>query len=68
MLNGASMSGRGLEPDLASQVATQLMAKDGLRAPDRDELNIPDKTIARPIQAALASAGGLVVGAIAHWP
>jgi VIT1/CCC1 family predicted Fe2+/Mn2+ transporter len=56
--------GRGLEPALALQVATQLMAKDALGAHARDELNIVDATAARPVQAALASAASFSAGAI----
>ncbi|MEZ5956331.1 MAG: VIT family protein [Hyphomonadaceae bacterium] len=56
--------GRGLEPALASQVASQLTAKDALAAHARDELNIVDATAARPIQAALASAVSFSAGAI----
>lgn len=55
---------RGLETGLACQVATQLMAKDALGAHARDELGITDTMSARPIQAALASAGSFVVGAV----
>ena len=47
---------RGLEPDLAQQVAAQLMAHDALGAHARDELGIFSATRARPVQAALASA------------
>lgn len=56
--------GRGLEPTLARQVATQLMAKDALGAHARDELNIIEATAARPIQAAVASAASFSAGAI----
>ncbi len=55
--------GRGLEPELAKQVADQLMAHDALGAHARDELGISDKQRARPVQAAMASAGTFVVGA-----
>lgn len=55
--------GRGLEPELAKQVADQLMAHDALGAHARDELGIFDQQRARPVQAALASAGTFVVGA-----
>lgn len=55
--------GRGLEPELAKQVADQLMAHDALGAHARDELGISDQQRARPVQAALASAGTFVVGA-----
>jgi VIT1/CCC1 family predicted Fe2+/Mn2+ transporter len=54
---------RGLEPDLARQVAEQLMAHDALGAHARDELGISEITTARPIQAALASAATFAVGA-----
>lgn len=54
---------RGLTPDLAKQVAEQLMAKDALGAHARDELGIQDLTRARPIQAALSSAAAFAVGA-----
>ena len=47
---------RGLDPDLARQVARQLMDKDALAAHARDELGISQATQARPVQAALASA------------
>ncbi len=55
---------RGLEPSLAREVATQLMAKDALGAHARDELGISDRLSARPVQAAFASAGSFTVGAL----
>ncbi|WP_374139504.1 VIT family protein, partial [Sphingomonas sp.] len=55
---------RGLEAGLASQVATQLMARDPIGAHLRDELGITDGLAARPIQAALASATSFCAGAI----
>lgn len=55
--------GRGLDPALAKQVADQLMAHDALGAHARDELGISETFRARPIQAALASAGSFAVGA-----
>jgi VIT1/CCC1 family predicted Fe2+/Mn2+ transporter len=55
--------GRGLEAGLADEVATQLMKHDALAAHARDELGISEKLAARPIQAALASAGTFAVGA-----
>lgn len=58
--------GRGLEPALAAQVATQLMAKDALGAHARDELGLTETGAARPLQAAAASAGAFAVGAV--WP
>lgn len=54
---------RGLEEALASQVATQLMAKDALTAHARDELGITEELAARPVQAAFASAGTFTIGA-----
>jgi VIT1/CCC1 family predicted Fe2+/Mn2+ transporter len=53
---------RGLEPELAKQVAEQLMAHDALGAHARDELGISEALSARPIQAALASAASFAVG------
>ena len=56
---------RGVEPQLARQVALQLMAKDALGAHARDELGISEITTARPIQAALTSAATFSIGAAA---
>src|ERR1700737_1122669 len=54
---------RGLDPSLAKQVADQLMVHDAIGAHTRDELGISETLRARPIQAALASAGSFAVGA-----
>ncbi|KGM50955.1 membrane protein [Lysobacter concretionis Ko07 = DSM 16239] len=54
---------RGLDRALASDVATQLMAHDALAAHSRDELGISDTLAAKPVQAAMASAGTFAVGA-----
>jgi VIT1/CCC1 family predicted Fe2+/Mn2+ transporter len=54
---------RGLDADLARQVVDQLMAHDALGAHARDELGIVETHRARPVQAALASAGTFAVGA-----
>jgi len=54
---------RGLERDLARQVATSLMAADPLGSHVRDELGIAEATMARPLQAALVSAASFGVGA-----
>jgi VIT1/CCC1 family predicted Fe2+/Mn2+ transporter len=54
---------RGLNAELAVQVAEQLMDHDALAAHARDELGIHEKTRARPVQAALASASSFAVGA-----
>ncbi|MBP6840450.1 MAG: VIT family protein [Kofleriaceae bacterium] len=56
--------GRGLDPVLARQVAVQLMAHDALGAHARDELGIVDTQRARPVLAALTSAGTFAVGAL----
>lgn len=55
---------RGLDPALAQQVAVQLMAHDALGAHARDELGISETLRARPIQAAVASAGSFAIGAV----
>jgi VIT1/CCC1 family predicted Fe2+/Mn2+ transporter len=55
--------GRGLESALARQVAEQLTAHDALAAHARDELGISEVHAARPVQAALASAGTFAIGA-----
>ena len=54
---------RGLQPQLAQQVAVQLMTHDALGAHARDELGISETMSARPVQAALASAASFAVGA-----
>ncbi|MCG6902411.1 MAG: VIT family protein [Rhodobacter sp.] len=55
---------RGLDDDLARQVAAQLTEKDALSAHARDELGISETVAARPVQAALVSAATFAVGAI----
>jgi VIT1/CCC1 family predicted Fe2+/Mn2+ transporter len=63
--------GRGLQPDLAKQVAEQLMAHDALGAHARDEIGISQSVTTQPVQAAFSSAATFVVGAalplIAAW-
>ena len=54
---------RGLDAELAAKVATQLMQHDALGAHARDELGISETLSARPVQAALASAGTFAMGA-----
>jgi len=56
--------GRGLTPELADSVAAQLMAHDALGAHARDELGLSEHTLARPLQAALASAAAFALGAL----
>jgi len=60
----AIYAARGLDAGLASAVATQLMAHDALGAHGRDELGISETVTARPVQAALTSAGTFSVGAV----
>ena len=54
---------RGLRAELAATVAQELMAKDALGAHARDELGLSETLTARPVQAAIASAGSFAVGA-----
>jgi VIT1/CCC1 family predicted Fe2+/Mn2+ transporter len=54
---------RGLDPELARQVARQFHAKDALVAHARDELGLTEELAARPLQAAMASAASFAVGA-----
>lgn len=54
---------RGLDKELAHQVAEQLTAHDALGAHARDELGISEMITARPVQAALTSAATFAVGA-----
>lgn len=56
--------GRGIEPELAREVARQLMKKDALGAHARDELGISEITTTSPIQAAFTSAATFTVGAL----
>jgi VIT1/CCC1 family predicted Fe2+/Mn2+ transporter len=56
--------GRGLELPLATEVARKLMKHDALGSHARDELGISESFTARPVQAALASAGAFSVGAV----
>jgi len=54
---------RGLDLQLARQVADQLMEHDALAAHARDELGLSAQSRARPLQAAMASAGSFAAGA-----
>ena len=54
---------RGLDAELAKQVAVQLMQHDAIGAHARDELGISDSMNAKPIQAALSSAASFAAGA-----
>jgi VIT1/CCC1 family predicted Fe2+/Mn2+ transporter len=55
---------RGLDPNLATQVAEQLSRRDALQAHARDELGITEISAANPLQAAMASALSFSVGAV----
>ena len=55
---------RGLTPELAQQVAEQLMAHDALGSHLRDELGIQTDLRAKPIQAAITSAAMFTLGAL----
>jgi VIT1/CCC1 family predicted Fe2+/Mn2+ transporter len=55
---------RGLTPELARQVAEQLMAHDALGAHAQDELGLAEILTARPVQAAVSSAASFAVGAM----
>lgn len=54
---------RGVESELARQVAEQLMDHDALGAHARDEIGISVNVNAQPLQAALSSSGSFVIGA-----
>jgi VIT1/CCC1 family predicted Fe2+/Mn2+ transporter len=54
---------RGVSPELARQVAEQMMAKDAFEAHARDELGLASHVMARPVQAALTSAVTFAAGA-----
>jgi len=53
---------RGLDPELAKQVARQLQDHDGVKAHVRDELGIDHAALANPLQAALASSAAFSFG------
>lgn len=54
---------RGLDAELAEQVAGALMAHDALGAHARDEIGITDTQAAKPLQAAWSSAAAFTLGA-----
>jgi VIT1/CCC1 family predicted Fe2+/Mn2+ transporter len=54
---------RGVDRETSRRVAGQMMEHDALGAHARDELGISDMSTARPVQAAVASAGTFAVGA-----
>ena len=55
---------RGLENDLAMEVAHQLMQHDALGAHARDEIGITSELSAQPFQAAFWSAAAFTAGAV----
>ena len=55
---------RGLDRDLATEVARQLMAHDALGAHARDDIGITDALTARPLQAAVASTVSFALGGL----
>lgn len=56
--------GRGLSASLAGEVAQALTSHDALAAHLRDELGIHENRLAKPLQAAMASAGSFCLGAL----
>ena len=55
---------RGLDPELAAQVAQQLSKHDALGAHARDEIGISEHNTAKPLQAAGSSAAAFSIGAL----
>ena len=55
---------RGLDRELAKQVAIQLTDKNALEAHAKEELGINDMTKPRPLQAAFASAASFISGGL----
>ncbi|MCB1126333.1 MAG: VIT1/CCC1 transporter family protein, partial [Verrucomicrobiae bacterium] len=55
---------RGLDEELAKQVAGQLMKHNALEAHARDEIGITVQLSARPLEAAFWSAGAFSLGAL----
>ncbi|HWT55596.1 MAG TPA: VIT family protein [Candidatus Microsaccharimonas sp.] len=60
----AIYEGRGLQPKLALEVAKQLHEHDAVAAHARDELGIDHEDLAKPAQAAIASAVAFSIGAL----
>lgn len=56
--------GRGLDSDLANEVAIQLTKHNVLEAHARDELGINEISQPKPLQAALASGGSFISGGL----
>ena len=56
---------RGLPKQLAVEVANALSDHDDLAAHARDELGITEHSTAKPVEAALASAGSFILGGLA---
>jgi VIT1/CCC1 family predicted Fe2+/Mn2+ transporter len=60
----STLEGRGIDADLARRVAEETMSANPLGTWARIELGMSEETQARPLQAALASAGSFTVGAM----
>ncbi len=54
---------RGLDKELAGEVAKQLMTHNALEAHARDELGLTEQQKVHPVMAALSSAGSFTLGA-----
>ena len=59
----AIFAAKGLSPELARTVATELTSKDALRIHLAEELGITELTSARPLQASVSSALAFAIGA-----
>lgn len=55
---------RGLDSDLAHQVAVALTEKDALGAHARDEIGVTEIAQAKPFEAAIASAIAFIIGGV----
>ena len=55
---------RGLDNDLAMQVAVQITKRNALEAHAKDELGINKMTQPKPLQAALASGASFITGGL----
>ncbi len=58
---------RGLSPDLASQVATELTAHDPLAAHAEAEYGITSTSLTSPLREALAVSTAFAAGAVLPW-
>jgi vacuolar iron transporter family protein len=58
---------RGLSPDLARQVATELTTHDALAAHAEAEYGLTSATLASPLRDALAMSAAFAAGAVLPW-